>query len=439
MTVRRKVILAPAVSLEKAREFSLFALVLLLSACGSGNSTVAGHPAMHACLRTQTPTISPAPPPVAPPPIALRLEPINANLTFPLFLTAPPEDMGRLFVVEKGGVIKIFDLATQLTVATPFLNLAGQIATGGEQGLLGLAFHPDFEQNGFFYVNVINLNGDTEIRRYQVTSTQPNQADPASAFPIITIDQPAGLTNHKAGWLGFGRDGYLYAALGDGGGGGDPNNNAQNLNTLLGKMLRLDVNADGFPADPARNYAIPADNPCLGQTGVREEIWSIGLRNPWRPSFDRGTGDFYIADVGQSAREEVNVSTSADGAGRGINYGWNVMEGSLCFPLGAACSLTGLTLPAVEYNHGSGCSITGGYVYRGSVPALQALRGTYFYADFCTRFVRSFRLVNGAVTEHADWSLLLQPAGDITSFGEDAAGEIYVMTSGGGLFRVVPN
>jgi len=436
MTVRRKVIPAPAVSLEKAREFSLFALVLLLSACGSGNSTVAGLPATHACLRTQTPTISPAPPPVAEPPIALRLEPINANLTFPLFLTAPPGDMGRLFVVEKGGVIKIFDLATQLAVATPFLNLAGQIATGGEQGLLGLAFHPDFEQIGFFYVNVINIaNGNTEIRRYQVSANDPNQADVASAFLIVTIDQPAGLTNHKAGWLGFGRDGYLYAALGDGGGGGDPDNNAQNLNTLLGKMLRLDVNADGFPADPARNYAIPADNPCVGQAGVAGEIWSIGLRNPWRPSFDRGTGDFYIADVGQDDREEVNISTAADGAGRGINYGWDVMEGSLCFPSNAACSSTGLTLPAVDYDHGSGCSITGGYVYRGSVPALQALRGTYFYGDFCAGFVRSFRLVSGAVTEHAIWPL---SPGNITSFGEDAAGELYIMTSGGGLLRIVP-
>jgi len=168
---------------------------------------------------------------------------------------------------------------------------------------------------------------------------------------------------------------------------------------------------------------------------VRGEIWSIGLRNPWRYSFDRQSGDLYVADVGQGSREEVNVSTFADGAGRGINYGWNVMEGSLCYPPAAACSTAGLTLPAVEYNHGSGCSITGGYVYRGA--AVPALQGTYFYADFCLGFVRSFRMVNGQVNNHADWTAL-NPGGNITSFGEDAAGELYVMTSGGGLFRIAP-
>lgn len=441
---KKTVVPAIILSVKEARKFCMVSLTFLLAACGSGGDSVTGHSATQACLRTQSPTVAPAPAPGAPPPIALRLEPVNASLTFPLFLTAPPGDMGRLFVVEKGGLIKIFDLATQLTLATPFLNLAGQIATSGEQGLLGLAFHPDFAQNGFFYVNVVTVAGFTEIRRYRV-SGNPNQADPLSSTLMIRVDQhlPDGsiFTNHKAGWLGFGQDGFLYVALGDGGGGGDPTGRAQNLDSLLGKILRLDVNADAFPSDPTRNYAIPADNPCLGQAGVREEIWSIGLRNPWRPSFDRGTGDFYIADVGQSTREEVNVSTFANGAGKGINYGWNVMEGSLCFPPGSACSMTGLTLPAVEYDHGSGCSITGGYVYRGSLPALQALRGTYFYADFCTRFVRSFRLVNGAVTEHADWALQLQPGGDVTSFGEDAAGNLYIMTAPpqNDLFRIVPN
>jgi hypothetical protein len=342
-----------------------------------------------------------------------------------------------LFIVEKNGVIRILRLDTQQLLPTPFLNLTGQIATSGEQGLLGLAFHPDFSLNGFFYVNVINLNGDTEIRRYQVSS-DPNVADPATVLLILTIDQPAGRTNHKAGWLGFGQDGFLYAALGDGGGGGDPDENAQNLNSLLGKMLRLDVDApDAFPGDSNRNYAIPANNPFVGAIPGADEIWALGLRNPWRPSFDRGTGDFYIADVGQGAKEEVNASTSASGAGMGINYGWDIMEGSLCFEPMIGCSMGGLALPVVEYDHSAGaCSITGGYVYRGA--AVAALQGTYFYADFCAGFVRSFRLANGMATEQADW-MALRPGGNITSFGEDAAGELYIMTQQGGLFRIVPN
>lgn len=417
----------------------LFALVLTLAGCpggsGGGSTVIAA-----ACPASQTQATAPAPPPGTPPPsITLALQPINASLTFPVFLTAPPEDTNRLFVVEKDGVIRIFDLATQQILPIPFLNLAGQIATAGEQGLLGLTFHPNFAQNGFFYINVINTSGDTEVRRYQVSIADPNQADISSALLVISIDQPAGLTNHKAGWLGFGRDGYLYVALGDGGGGGDPANNSQNLGSLLGKMLRLNVDADSFPQDATRNYAIPSDNPCVGEAGARGEVWSIGLRNPWRSSFDRATGDLYIADVGQSAREEVNVSTSAGGAGRGTNYGWKIMEGILCFSPASGCNMAGLTLPAVDYAHAGGaCSITGGYVYRGAdVPAL---RGTYFYADFCAGFVRSFRPVNGQVTEHADWPVL-RPGGNITSFGEDAAGELYIMTAPpqNGLFRIVLN
>ena len=434
--------LAIGLSLNRVHKFCLFALTVMLAACGDGDgsSAVGARPTMQACLRTQAPTMVPAPAPAPPPPMALRLEPINASLTFPLFLAAPQGDMNRLFVVEKGGVIRILDRATGLVRLTPFLNLAAEVATIGEQGLLGLAFHPEFAQNGFFYVNLVIPAGFTEIRRYKVSLANPDQADPFSSTLVIRVDQhlPDGslFSNHKAGWLGFGSDRYLYVALGDGGSGGDPTGRAQNLDSLLGKILRLDVNADGFPADLTRNYAIPADNPCLGQAGVREEIWSIGLRNPWRPSFDRGTGDFYIADVGQNTREEVNVSTFTAGAGRGINYGWNVMEGSLCIPPASTCSMTSLTLPAVEYDHSNGsCSITGGYVYRGT--AVPALQGTYFYADFCAGFVRSFRLVNGVVTEHAEWPALAR--GDITSFGEDAAGELYIMTSGGGLFRIAPN
>lgn len=341
--------------------------------------------------------------------------------------------MARLFVVEKGGVIKVVNRMTNLLIGT-FLNISNLVSNGGEQGLLGLAFDPQYAANGRFYVSYTDVNGNSVVARYLV-SGNPDVALATADRMIITVGQP--FENHNGGMIAFGPDNFLYVGLGDGGSGGDPGNRAQNLGELLGKLLRIDVSQATQAPMPA--YAIPSDNPCVGQVGAREEIWSMGLRNPWRYSFDRQSGDLYIADVGQSAREEVSVSTSAGGAGRGTNYGWNIMEGTLCFPPGAMCSTAGLALPAIEYDHANGaCSITGGYTYRGSLLALQSLRGTYFYADFCAGFVRSFRLVNGVVTEHADWPLL-GTGGNITSFGEDAAGELYIMTAAGGLFRVVPN
>ena len=432
-------------SIGRSQGLCTLALAVLVAGCPARDE-VATTVVAAACPSTQTQAMQPAPPPGLPPAATpLRLEPINVALNFPVFAVAPPDGTARLFILEKDGVIRILNLNPLQLLPTPFLNLAGQIATSSEQGLLGLAFHPGFAQNGYFYVYVSTAAGFSEIRRYRVSANDPDVADPASAMLVISIDQhmPDGslFGNHKAGWLGFGPDGYLHAALGDGGSGGDPFNNSQNLGTLLGKMLRLDVNSDGFPNDATRNYAIPADNPCVGQAGARGEIWSMGLRNPWRPSFDRATGDFYIADVGQGAREEVNVSTAAGGAGRGANYGWKIMEGTLCFSPTSGCNTTGLTLPAIDYDHNfnsnGGCSITGGYVYRGS--AIPALRGTYFYADYCQRFVRSFRFDNGMVTVHADWGAALRPAGNITSFGEDAAGELYIVTQQGGLYRIVPN
>jgi glucose/arabinose dehydrogenase len=372
--------------------------------------------------------------------IPLTLEPINVSLSIPVFLAAPSGDLRRAFIVEKNGVIKILDLNARQLLPIPFLDLTGLIATDGEQGLLGLAFHPNFAQNGCFYVYVSNAGGDSEIRRYKVSSN-PDVADPASEMTVITVSQqmPDGsrFSNHKAGWLGFGPDGFLYAALGDGGSGGDPFNKARDLNSLLGKMLRIDVNADAddFPEDATRNYAIPSTNPYVGVPGA-DEIWTYGLRNPFRNSFDRGTGDFYIADVGQGRQEEVNVATLSSGGGAGVNFGWDVMEGSLCFEPFSGCSMTGLVGPILEYDHSGigGCSITGGYVYRGS--AIPGLQGTYFYGDFCMGFVRSFRFAGGAATEQFNWAALA-PGGNITSFGEDASGELYILTSAGGLFRIV--
>jgi glucose/arabinose dehydrogenase len=404
--VTRCCVHASDILINKYLRFCCVALMSVLSACGDSEDL----------------------------PVALRLQPVgNAlGLNFPVFAGAPPGDTTRLFVVEKNGVIKIVDRATEQTLPTPFLDLTSEINPAGEGGMLGLAFHPNYALNGFFYVYIINLNGDTEIRRYHV-SADPNVADSTSALLIISADQPNGVTNHKAGWLGFGQDGFLYAALGDG---GFDHGTGQNLLTLLGKILRLDVDGDDFPGDPNLNYAIPANNPFVGANPALDEIWSYGLRNPWRPSFDRGNGDFYVADVGGGRKEEVNVATLASGGGAGINFGWNIMEGTLCFNPMSGCPMGGLTLPVLEYDHSQGCSITGGYVYRGA--AIPRLQGAYFYGDFCQGFVRSFRLVNGVATEQTDW-VALRPGGSITSFGEDAAGELYIVTSGGGLFRIVQN
>lgn len=405
---------AKTVSLRGTRGICLFALALLLAACGGGGNGGGGTPA--------TPL----------PAFTLRLEQINVSLTFPLFLTVTPlPGDTRLFVVEKGGVIRIVDRDTKSLIGT-FLDISNLVSTGGEQGLLGLAFDPLYAVNKRFYVSYTNRIGigNSVIARYLV-SGDPNVALATADQIIITVAQP--FENHNGGMIAFGPDNFLYIGLGDGGSGGDPDNRAQNPVELLGKLLRIDVSQTA-PVP----YGIPSDNPFVNVAGA-DEIWSIGLRNPWRFSFDRQTSDLYVADVGQGAREEVNVSTSAGGAGKGINYGWNLMEGSLCFPIGTAtCNAAGLlTLPAVEYNHTEGCSITGGYVYRGA--AVPALQGTYFYSDFCTGFVRSFRF-NGMVTEEFDW-LALRPDGDITSYGEDAAGELYIMTAPpqNGLFRIVPN
>jgi glucose/arabinose dehydrogenase len=354
---------------------------------------------------------------------------VASGLTQPLFATAPPGDVNRLFVVEKTGAIKILDLSTGTLRPTPFLDVSAQISAAGEGGLLGLAFDPGFAGNGFFYVNLINRSGDTEIRRYHVSSANPDVAEPASSTLVIRIDQPD-FTNHKAGWLGFGRDGYLYAALGDGGGAGDPLASGQNIDSLLGKILRLDVHADAFPGDAARNYAIPADNPFVGIAGA-DEIWALGLRNPWRPSFDRATGELFIADVGQGAWEEIDVGT------RGANYGWNSFEGPARFAGGATSAGT-LTFPIHTYDRSVGASITGGYVYRGESDGLQ---GQYFFADFVTNrvFTLAFSGASWIATERT--AQIVPNAGALSSpssFGEDARGNLYIVDLGGEVFRLTP-
>jgi glucose/arabinose dehydrogenase len=351
-----------------------------------------------------------------------RLQEVAAGLSFPLYLTAPPGDLTRLFIVEKTGAIRIVKNGTLL--ATPFLDISGQISSVGEQGLLGLAFDPNYASNGRFFVHYSDPLGNTRVSSFQ-GSADADIANAGSEQIILTATQP--YPNHKGGQLVFGPDGMLYLGLGDGGSGGDPQGRGQDRSDLLGSILRLDVQAGS-------SYTVPSDNPFIGQAGARPEIWSYGLRNPWRFSFDRGTGDLYIADVGESRFEEVDISPAAEGAGKGANYGWNLMEGKHCFST-SPCNQTGLTLPLHEYNHSQGCSITGGYVYRGS--AVPALQGIYFFADFCQGWVRSFRVAGGAATELTDWRVL-QPGGSITSFGEDAAGELYLMSANGGVFKVVP-
>lgn len=382
----------------------------------------------------------------APEATALDTIRVASGLNRPIYVTAPAGD-DRLFIVEQRGVIKILDGGTVL--ATPFLNidpLIVDIVGNDERGLLGLAFHPNYSTNGFFYVNYVNLNNDTVIKRYHV-SPDPNVADPADSMTVIMIEQPA-FNNHKGGHIAFGpNDCFLYIGMGDGGSGGDPQGNGQSDITLLAKILRINVNVDDFPADPLRNYAIPPDNPHIGAPPPLDEIWAKGVRNPYRWSFDRATGDLYIGEVGQVCWEEIDFQPASSAGGE--NYGWNRMEGLHCYdgiqcnpPL---CTPVGV-MPIHEYGHQEdpfGCSVTGGYVYRG---AIANLPGTYFFADFCTSQIWSFRYVNNQVTEFTDRTAELAPGGGllitgIAGFGEDGFGELYIVdrdeATTGEVYKVV--
>jgi glucose/arabinose dehydrogenase len=354
---------------------------------------------------------------------------VASGLNQPVFAGAPPGDPGRLFIVEKTGLMKVLNLNTGQVLATPFLNLSSQILSDGERGLLGLAFDPDYASNGLFYVYLINTSGNTEIRRYHV-SANPDVADPASATPVITIPQPAA-SNHKAGWLGFGPDGHLYAALGDGGGGGDPYHTGQNINDLLGNILRLDIRGDAFPSDATRNYAIPADNPFVGTAGA-DEIFAFGLRNPWRNSFDRALGTFYIADVGQGSWEEINIGQN------GANYGWNTFEGPNPYPGGDPLTGGPAVAPIHAYDRTVGQSITGGYVYRGEGEALQ---GQYFFADFAQNKVFTLRNNGNSWVATERTSQIVPDVGTVnlpSSFGEDARGNLYLVDFDGEIFKLTP-
>ncbi len=346
----------------------------------------------------------------------LETEVVASGLSSPVYVTAPPGDP-RLFVVEQAGRVRIVEDGQLLGV--PFLDITDRVRSGGERGLLSVAFHPDYASNGFMYASYTDDNGDTRIERYSVTG-DASVADPGSSKPILSVDQPFG--NHNGGLIVFGPDGKLYIGLGDGGSGGDPQGHGQNTNTLLGALLRIDVDA----GDP---FAVPADNPFVGDPNGRDEVWAYGLRNPWRFSFDHEAGNLYIADVGQNSWEEVNAVRASDAP---LNYGWNAMEGAHCFAVDP-CDDLDFILPVLEYGHSDGCSVTGGYVYRGA--AIPEIRGHYFYSDFCSGFLRSLRFVGGAVSDQREWDV--GDLGRVLSFGEDAAGELYILSADGRVLRLV--
>jgi glucose/arabinose dehydrogenase len=352
-------------------------------------------------------------------PVSLGLQEVVSGLDFPLYLTSPPGD-DRLFVVLKGGTIRV--IKGGVLQAAPFLDLTAKVnSTGGERGLLGLAFAPDYATSGRFIVHYSELSGDTHVSLFQV-SADPDRADPASESVLLTVPQPG--VAHKSGQVLFGPDRFLYIGVGDGD--DDDHGQGQSLGDLLGSILRVDVTSGAA-------YTVPPDNPFVGNSNARPEVWSYGFRNPWRFTFDRATGDLYIGEVGDHNWEEIDFASAGDGAGRGINYGWGSMEGKHC--VRAACDQSGLTLPVLEYDHTNGCSVIGGYVYRGA--AIPGLQGTYFYADYCGGWVKSFRMQGGQVVDQKDWPELA-PGGKVTSFGEDAAGELYVVSQAGGVFKIVP-
>jgi hypothetical protein len=379
----------------------------------------------------------------------LTTELVATGLADPLYVTFAPGDFDRVFIVEQPGVIRILDIASgpPVLLGSPFLDIQARVDNAAnEQGLLGLAFHPDFQNNHFFYVNYTDNNDDTRVSRFEVPVGTPDEADDSSELILMTIFQPQ--VNHNGGWMAFGpNDGYLYIATGDGGGGGDDDdghtpgvgNGQDSTANLLGKILRIDVDGNDGPGG---NYGIPPDNPFVGVAGD-DEIWAFGLRNPWRNAFDRLTGDLYIADVGQGSWEEVDFQLASSTGGE--NWGWRCREGAHDFNFSGDCGLATLLDPIAEYSHGGSpfrCSITGGEVYRGC--AVPNLHGTYFYADNCSDQIWSFEIQGGLVTNAQERTVELDPPGpltidNITSFGLDAQGEIYIIDRGGEVFKIVPD
>jgi len=351
-----------------------------------------------------------------PVPPELELLPVASGLSTPVVVTNAGDGTNRLFIVEKVGRIRIVENGALL--ATPFLDIDPIVNSGGnEQGLLGLAFHPNYTGTGYFYVNYTDSSGDTVVSRFSVTAGDPNIADPGSEFEILSIVQP--FTNHNGGQIEFGPDGYLYIGMGDGGSGGDPDERAQNLAVLLGKMLRIDIDN----SDPPLDYRIPADNPFVGVSGAAEEIWAYGLRNPWRFSFDRTTGDLFIGDVGQNLYEEIDFQPASSAGGE--NWGWRCYEATHPYNTSGCGPIGDYEMPILEYSHSSGrCSVTGGYRYRGVLAP--GLRGAYLFGDYCSGDVWA-----GVYDEMGgSWSAVDLNFTDnlfsLRTFGEDEQGNVFV-------------
>lgn len=367
-----------------------FLALLLLAACGSGSGNDSAAP----------------PPPKTQ--VEVSLASVATGFTNPVDIENAADGSNRLFVVEQAGTIRIIQNGN--VVPTPFLDITSKVTSGGETGLLGLTFHPNFSSNPRFYLNYTRTNSgqlQTVIAEYKVNTGNANLADASTEGILLTVNQP--FPNHKAGQLAFGSDGYLYFGLGDGGSGGDPNGNGQNLQALLGKMLRIDVDHTAG----AKPYAIPADNPFANGGGL-PEIWAYGLRNPWRFSFDSPTGRLFVADVGQDAYEEIDIIT------KGANYGWNVMEGSHCYNPPTGCNMAGLTLPIFDYSHSDGVTVIGGFVYRGTL--LTGLQTAYIFGDFSNGKIWMLQESSGTWTR----TQLVLSGRAISSFGRDEAGELYV-------------
>lgn len=350
---------------------------------------------------------------------SMQLRRVFASLGFasPILLTHAGDNSDRIFVVEQAGIIKVFPNQDNVTSAKTFLDIRSRVTSGGETGLLGLAFHPRYASNGKFYVYYTRGNLFSRFSEFQVSSSDPDAANPNSERIMFEVSQPA--SNHNGGMIAFGPDGYLYIALGDGGGGGDPFRTGQDRTSLLAKILRIDVDT----RTGNLGYGIPADNPYVGNTsGWRAETWAWGLRNPWRMSFDRVNGNLWCGDVGQGAWEEVDLIV------KGGNYGWSIMEGAHCYNA-TSCNQSGLTLPVVEYSHSEGISITGGNVYYG--PRLPKLAGVYLYGDYGSRKIWGLKYANGSVVEN---KFLVDCPSNISSFGEDQAGEVYVVGLNGRIY-----
>ncbi|MBM3944057.1 MAG: PQQ-dependent sugar dehydrogenase [SAR202 cluster bacterium] len=407
--------------------------VLLATGCGqTGTPTPVDGPTATPVPGVESP-VSPSPTPVSPsnetePLQRMRLARAFSALSFPqiLHLTYADDGTRRLFAVTKRGEIFVFANDQTANSAAVFLDLRDAVSTSGnEEGLLGLAFDPKYAENGYFYVYYSAANPRRSvISRFKV-SGDADRADRASERVLLEVAQP--FANHNGGHIVFGPDGYLYIGLGDGGSGGDPQGNGQNRATVLGSVLRLDVSQ----VDSSGGYVVPDDNPFVGVAGVRPEIWAYGLRNPWRFNFDRLTGDLWLADVGQNAIEEVNIVL------KGRNYGWNVMEGTRCYLPSSGCSQTGLELPVAEYTHSDGCSVSGGYVYRGTREP--SLFGAYVYGDYCSGKIWALRYEDGEVTDEMMIVPDPSPRVSISGFGEDQDGELYVLDyGGGGMYRLVP-